>query len=120
MEWILEVPQATFTLLPIDCFQVEEQISGAAQTLKVIIRNTARPVLLQTLTCDKPRKRHVDPTTDEDHRQNIGYISFHHICQHGRICKSQIWRQVAVYHNKGKQDITSLMSAILIKNLHER
>lgn len=43
-------------------------------------------VLCRTLTCDKSRKRHIDPTTNEDHRQNIGYIPFHHICQHGRIC----------------------------------
>jgi len=30
-------------LLPIDCFQVEEQISAAAQTLEATIRNPARP-----------------------------------------------------------------------------
>lgn len=45
-----------------------------------------RAVLRRTLTCDKSWKRHIDPTTNEDHRQNVGYIPFHHICQHGRIC----------------------------------
>lgn len=47
----MAVPKATFTLLPVDCFQMEEQIFDAAQTLE-IIRNTA-DMLFQTLTCDK-------------------------------------------------------------------
>lgn len=45
MEWKAAVPQAKCMLLLTDYFQVKEKLSDAAQTLKVIFRNTASPRL---------------------------------------------------------------------------
>lgn len=83
--------QARFTLLPACCFQVWDQIP-----LEVLTHhNQTLRLLFHALTCDKPWECHVDPTTNEDHRQHVGYIPFHHVCQHGRICKSNTEHHVA-------------------------
>ena len=80
-----------FTLLPACCFQAWDQISDGVQILEVLTQHgQTRRLLFPTLTCDKPWECHVDPTADKDHRQNVSYIPFHHVCQHGRICKSNI------------------------------
>lgn len=111
-EWIVAAPQAKFTLLPINCFQVEEQISDAAQTLEVIIRNTARPMGCYS--------RHLLVTNPENvmliqpPMRIIGrtLVTFPFIISVNMVgsANHKIWCKVAVCHKtlKQKQDITLL------------
>lgn len=44
------------------------------------------------LTYDESRESPVDPSTNENHGQDIGQVSLHHVCQHAGV-----WNKYTIY-----------------------